>query len=205
MSNKYRPYKTIIGSNYELKQDRQGKLTEYVPKTVPKSLQDRAVRDISTALLLPKFIEFKKNGDATKPMRRPSNVANLKKDFEKLNPNILNSMNQLWENYISKIYIPEKGLDSITKCEIQGARLRVFQSKNPNLFGAEGICVFESKNTIVLASQTTPVKIHIIQKNKSNFHMFYQNTRFTLFGAAWCFRPAERMIKSLKINPTITL
>ncbi|EDR23330.1 hypothetical protein, conserved [Entamoeba dispar SAW760] len=129
----------------------------------------------------------------TKVMRRPIGIQQLKQDFSKLTKDIVIKMNKLWVQYIDKIMEISHNLNSLLNAEIQGGEISIIQSKNPLLVGKRGICVYESKNVIVLASPTTPVKITTIPKEIVNMKLHYKDKCIILYGRNWTIRPCDRI------------
>ncbi|GAB1221326.1 hypothetical protein ENUP19_0079G0015 [Entamoeba nuttalli] len=140
----------------------------------------------------------------TKVMRRPIGIQQLKQDFSRLTKDIVIKMNQLWIQYIDKIMELSHDLNSLLNAEIQGGEISIIQSKNPSLVGKRGICVYESKNVIVLASPTTPVTITVIPKEIVNMKLHYKDKRIILYGRNWTIRPCDRIeTKNFKENKPI--
>ena len=132
----------------------------------------------------------------TKTMRRPIQINKLKKEFDNLNPFIIKQMNKYWEEYIDKI-IGQNNIHAILSCELVGSKMEVIESKILSLVGIKGICVIETKNIFVLAteqpSQPEKVKIVILPKNVVNIKLQYREKEMLLYGKNWMLRPSERI------------
>ena len=127
--------------------------------------------------------KYKPKKVITKNMRRPLDLKYLKCDFfnesrqfidfEKKAPKtlkvketeednqrklaILNKMNELWNEYISKIESNNME-NSLVSADMHGSKMKVVQSKNPSYLFIEGICVYESLNVFVVATLTNPIQ-----------------------------------------------
>uniref|UniRef100_A0A1A9UXQ0 Ribonuclease P protein subunit p29 n=1 Tax=Glossina austeni TaxID=7395 RepID=A0A1A9UXQ0_GLOAU len=128
--------------------------------------------------------------------RRSKNSALTRREYAQLGLNTLPTrqikfkealpLHHLWKGYMKE----HLGLSTEETTDLQGAKIRVIQSKCPKLLGLAGIVLLDTKNVLKIVGEDD--RLRTVPKSVCVFAISFANMELTIFGNYLTTRPAER-------------